>query len=41
MAVDFEAAKDGEITVKSNGISRKVFKFDAIFTPDANQSNWN
>ncbi|KAH6837267.1 Di-glucose binding protein with Kinesin motor domain-containing protein [Perilla frutescens var. hirtella] len=39
MAVDFEAAKDGEITVKSNGISRKTFKFDAVFSPEADQSN--
>lgn len=39
LAVDFEAAKDGEITMKSNGISKKTFKFDAIFSPEADQSN--
>ncbi|KAL8512303.1 hypothetical protein ACS0TY_018690 [Phlomoides rotata] len=39
VVVDFEAAKDGEITIKSNGISRKTFKFDAIFIPDANQTD--
>ncbi|KAI3457574.1 hypothetical protein Pfo_014237 [Paulownia fortunei] len=37
VAVDFEAAKDGELTVKSNGISRKTFKFDAVFSPEADQ----
>ncbi|GFP98842.1 kinesin-like protein kifc3 [Phtheirospermum japonicum] len=37
VAVDFEAAKDGELIVKSNGISRKTFKFDAIFSPEADQ----
>ncbi|XP_051151958.1 kinesin-like protein KIN-14Q isoform X2 [Andrographis paniculata] len=37
MAVDFEGAKDGELMVKSNGISRKSFKFDAVFSPEANQ----
>ncbi|CAA0808454.1 Di-glucose binding protein with Kinesin motor domain [Striga hermonthica] len=37
MAVDFEAAKDGELTVKSNGISKKTFKFDAVFSPEADQ----
>lgn len=39
VAVDFEAAKDGEITVKSNGVSKKTFKFDAVFSPEADQSN--
>ncbi|KAJ8527769.1 hypothetical protein K7X08_015220 [Anisodus acutangulus] len=38
MAIDFEAAKDGELTVKSNGTSKKTFKFDAIFNPQANQA---
>ncbi|KAG8386512.1 hypothetical protein BUALT_Bualt03G0156200 [Buddleja alternifolia] len=37
LAVDFEAAKDGELTVKSNGISKKMFKFDAVFSTDAGQ----
>lgn len=39
VAVDFEAARDGEITVKSNGVSKKTFKFDAVFSPEAEQSN--
>ncbi|KAA8524934.1 hypothetical protein F0562_011428 [Nyssa sinensis] len=37
MAIDFEAAKDGELTVKSNGAPKKTFKFDAVFGPQANQ----
>lgn len=39
MAIDFEAAKDGELTVKSNGMSKKTYKFDAIFSPQADQGN--
>ncbi|XP_073039673.1 kinesin-like protein KIN-14Q [Primulina eburnea] len=35
--VDFESAKDGELTIKSNGISKKTFKYDAVFSPEANQ----
>ncbi|XP_073142323.1 kinesin-like protein KIN-14Q [Henckelia pumila] len=35
--VDFESAKDGELTIKSNGISKKTFKFDAVFGPEASQ----
>ncbi|XP_031112655.1 kinesin-like protein KIN-14Q [Ipomoea triloba] len=37
MAIDFEAAKEGELTVKSNGLSKKTFKFDAVFSPQAEQ----
>lgn len=40
VAIDFEAAKDGELTVSSNGISRKIFKFDAVFSPENDQCNW-
>lgn len=39
MAIDFEAAKDGELTVKSNGMFKKAFKFDAVFSPQADQGN--
>ncbi|XP_042025542.1 kinesin-like protein KIN-14Q isoform X1 [Salvia splendens] len=39
VAVDFEAARDGEITVKSNGVSKKTFKFDAVFSPEADQTH--
>ncbi|KZV44014.1 kinesin motor family protein [Dorcoceras hygrometricum] len=35
--VDFESARDGELTIKSNGISKKIFKYDAVFSPEANQ----
>ncbi|XP_009778437.1 kinesin-like protein KIN-14Q isoform X2 [Nicotiana tabacum] len=38
MAIDFEAAKDGELTVKYNGMSKKTYKFDAIFSPQADQA---
>ncbi|XP_059661323.1 kinesin-like protein KIN-14Q [Cornus florida] len=37
MAIDFEGAKDGELTVKSNGALKKTFKFDSVFAPQANQ----
>ncbi|KAL6562961.1 hypothetical protein OROHE_005548 [Orobanche hederae] len=37
MAVDFKAAKDGELTVRSNGISKRAFKFVAVFSPAADQ----
>ncbi|KAL6580196.1 hypothetical protein OROMI_008220 [Orobanche minor] len=37
MAVDFKAAKDGELTVRSNGISKWAFKFDVVFSPEADQ----
>ncbi|KAL6580198.1 hypothetical protein OROMI_008222 [Orobanche minor] len=40
MAVDFKAAKDGELTVRSNGISKWAFKFDVVFSPEADQYNW-
>lgn len=39
MVVDFESAKDGELIVKSNGAPRRIFKFDAVFGPQANQGN--
>lgn len=39
MAIDFESAKDSELTVLSNGAPRKTFKFDAVFGPQAGQGN--
>ena len=39
MAIDFEAAKDGELTVKSNGLAKKIFKFDSVFSPQAGQGS--
>ncbi|KAL2496583.1 Di-glucose binding protein with Kinesin motor domain [Forsythia ovata] len=39
MAIDFSSEKDGELTVKSNGISKKIFKFDAVFSPQADQAD--
>ncbi|CAA2939480.1 kinesin KIN-14Q [Olea europaea subsp. europaea] len=39
MAIDFSSEKDGELTVKSNGISKKIFKFDSVFSPQADQAD--
>ncbi|OMO65853.1 hypothetical protein CCACVL1_21367 [Corchorus capsularis] len=39
MSIDFESAKDGELTVISNGAPRKTFKFDAVFGPQASQAD--
>ena len=39
MALDFDSAKDGELTVMSNGSSKKTFKFDAVFGPQVEQGN--
>ncbi|CAJ1958030.1 unnamed protein product [Sphenostylis stenocarpa] len=39
MALDFESAKDGELTVMSNGAPKKTFKFDAVFHPQAEQAD--
>ncbi|KAM1234642.1 hypothetical protein ACFX2J_004197 [Malus domestica] len=39
MAIDFESAKDGELTVKSNGVTRRTFKFDAVLGPQAEQAD--
>ena len=33
-AIDFESAKDGELIVKGHVSSEKVFKFDAVFSPE-------
>ena len=37
MVVDFESAKDGELSVKSNGFVKKTFKFDSVFCPQTYQ----
>ncbi|XP_077243787.1 kinesin-like protein KIN-14Q isoform X2 [Tasmannia lanceolata] len=39
MAIDFETAKDGELTVIANGIPKKVFKFDSVFSTEADQAD--
>ncbi|KAL8260672.1 hypothetical protein R6Q59_028625 [Mikania micrantha] len=39
VAFDFEAANDGELRVKSNVAFKKNFKFDSVFSPEANQVN--
>ncbi|KAF0890136.1 hypothetical protein E2562_037938 [Oryza meyeriana var. granulata] len=37
MEVDFESAKDGEIIVRGHVSSKKVFKFDSVFSPEEDQ----
>ncbi|KAH7661194.1 Minus-end-directed kinesin ATPase protein [Dioscorea alata] len=38
MAIDFEFAKDGELSVKAaHGAHKKAFKFDAVFSPEEDQ----
>ncbi|KAG5000492.1 hypothetical protein JHK87_021564 [Glycine soja] len=39
MALDFEFAKDGDLTVMSNGAPKRNFKFDAVFGPQAEQAD--
>ncbi|XP_028761057.1 kinesin-like protein KIN-14Q isoform X2 [Neltuma alba] len=39
MAMGFESAKDGELTVMSNGAPRKTYKFDSVFGPQADQAD--
>ncbi|KAG4160919.1 hypothetical protein ERO13_D01G024000v2 [Gossypium hirsutum] len=39
LAIDFESAKDGELTVISNGAPKKTFRFDAVFGPHAEQAD--
>lgn len=34
---EFDTAKDSEISIRTNGASKKVFKFDSVFTPEAGQ----
>ncbi|KAF8655689.1 hypothetical protein HU200_061010 [Digitaria exilis] len=36
-AIDFESAKDGELIVKGHVSSKKVFKFDSVFSPEEDQ----
>jgi kinesin family member C2/C3 len=37
--VDFVSAKDGELVVRGHVSSKKVFKFDSIFSPEEDQGN--
>ncbi|GMH24874.1 hypothetical protein Nepgr_026717 [Nepenthes gracilis] len=39
MVINFDAATEGELTVRSNGWPRKTFKFDAVFGPEADQAD--
>ena len=38
-AIDFESAKDGELIVRGHVSSKKVFKFDSVFSPEEDQGN--
>jgi kinesin family member C2/C3 len=37
MALDFDSARDGELTGLSNGSPKSTFKFDVIFGPQVEQ----
>ncbi|KMZ72115.1 Kinesin-4 [Zostera marina] len=40
VVVDFESAKDGELTVRPNcAAPRKLFKFDSVFGPESDQDS--
>lgn len=36
-AVHFDAAKDGELGIISTGSTKKIFKFDRVYTPEDDQ----
>ena len=35
--VDFSAAKDGELGLLASGSTKKIFKFDRVYTPKDDQ----
>ena len=35
--VDFNAAKDGELAILTGGSTKKIFKFDRVYTPNDDQ----
>lgn len=35
--VDFDAAKEGELGILIGGSTKKIFKFDRVYTPKDNQ----
>lgn len=35
--VHFDAAKDGELGIISTGSTKKIFKFDRVYTPEDDQ----
>ncbi|PIN20753.1 Kinesin (KAR3 subfamily) [Handroanthus impetiginosus] len=37
--IDFDAAKDGELGLLSNGSTKKTFKFDRVYTPKDDQAD--
>ena len=36
-AIDFSAAKDGELGLLASGSTKKIFKFDRVYTPKDDQ----
>ncbi|ONM32817.1 Di-glucose binding protein with Kinesin motor domain [Zea mays] len=36
-AIDFDSAKDGELIVRGHVSSRKIYKFDSVFSPEEDQ----
>ncbi|KAG4933647.1 hypothetical protein JHK87_047649 [Glycine soja] len=38
VTLDFESAKDGDLTVMSNGAPKRTFKFDVVFGPQDEQA---
>lgn len=39
--VDFDAAKDGDLGIHTGGSSKKIYKFDRVYTPRDNQGIQN
>lgn len=38
---DFDAAKDGELGILTGGSTKKIFRFDRVYTPKDDQGMWN
>lgn len=40
--IDFDAAKDGELGILTGGSTKKIFRFDRVYTPKDDQGMlWN
>ncbi|KAL8128902.1 hypothetical protein V2J09_018057 [Rumex salicifolius] len=39
MVIDFESARDGELTVKTSACPKKTFKFDSVLGPQVDQAD--
>lgn len=38
--VDFDAAQDGELGILTGGATKKIFRFDRVYTPKDNQGTY-